>query len=143
MLACGWVGGRFGERVCSLQPPQADPLCCAASVFHSLFLCCIAASSPASRRGGPQDAELASWKAVVGERGVDAGARGPPAYWRLASDEEVAALVRQAEELLRPKQPKDAGGAASACLTGWRLSSSFSVVNTSLLGAAIQKNPCA
>jgi hypothetical protein len=57
-----------------------------------------------------QDAELAGWRAVVGAAGGDAGASGMLPYSRLAGDEEVAPLVLQAEELLKPKQAEDAGG---------------------------------
>lgn len=57
-----------------------------------------------------QDAELASWRAVVGAGGGDARASGLLPYSRLAGDDEVAPLVLQAEELLKPKQAEDAGG---------------------------------
>ena len=73
-----------------------------------------------------QEAELASWQAAQGAAAGGGGAgvggqAGALAYRRLASEEEVAPLVRQAEELMQPKKDQDDGawGGASGGESIW------------------------
>jgi hypothetical protein len=61
-----------------------------------------------------QDAELASWKAAHAASG-SSDPQPLPAYNRLATEHEVAALVGQAEQQLAPKKDPAEGGHQHPC----------------------------
>ena len=94
----GW-GGQVVEEAGARPRPAlgATAACELSSAYLPTLLCLL------------QSGELAAWQAAAGA----AAAADPAAFSRLASAEEVAPLVRQAQELLAPKKDEDEGERAA------------------------------